>query len=921
MFIFEYIYNNPISSMVYLGIFLLACFSCYFNYRRDKVLAVIEEKNRQLEENRDTIIELQRAMDSGMWTASYDEKGELLECSFSKEFREVFFLEDETVFPNSREAWIDRLHPDDRIVAFAELQKYFTNSNEEPYSAPYRFLNGHNEYCWIMVRGRTQFWPNGKIKRFIGFTMDLSDNYNTDFLTGNLSVSGFNAAVEHFLKDRYDRDCYSVVYFNIRNFKAVNELWGFSTGDSLLKEFSNKLKNSPLNPFFVGRNGDHFLALIKKHEYMADQLEELCDFAYNSNMGSFSVHVRSGIYSIQEEMLSVAKMVDRAKLAADSITNEYANSYAVYEEGIRDKYVSEAFATAELERAIQDKEFKVYYQPIVDCATGKIASAEALVRWQHPTKGRIKPSAFIPALESNGYISEVDHYVMEWVLSFYKRHLENKLPLVPISINISWMDFYDKELLEWALKVLKSHEFNENLIRIEITESSYSAVHTDVKEVLQRLKELKVNLLLDDFGAGISSIDIMQRYDFKILKLDMSLTQKLGENPRTANMLKAIIDTCHQVGVKVIAEGVETEAQVDFYRENSCDYIQGYYFYEPMPEEEFEKLLEEKQAQDALLDYTSEEEFIPRSYYKGHLYFPNAEMQQRANLATETVLKLIGENSGVGAVSGCYDDRLSICYFSNLTSELLGYTREEFLEVSQGSYLNVILPEDRDIYLRNQDMIRYYRALGKDNRIVQIKEIRADVKTKAGETQWIASVRKMDNITEDEIAMILDNREAVERDSFTGLLTKKAFFEKVNRIIAAAPESPYSLIIFDLDRLKEINDACGHLRGDEIILVLTKELKTSFRSGDLVGRFGGDEFMVFLRDTSDQQVVRSRIEAVQKKVADNNFLVKLNRPVTISAGACCSSGNKTTFGELFEKADQAMYEAKNSGRNIMKIVE
>ena len=914
----DFIYAHPLWSIALVAMFLLMCFSYYLRRRQTRIAQLIQEKNNQLEESHDTIISLQKALGSGMWHAVYDEEGKLTELTFSKEFREIFFLEDQEQFPDSKRAWLERLHPEDREAAHIELQQYFHNEvNQEDYSMPYRFLNGKNEYRWVKVKGKTQFWENGRIHRFTGFAVDVTEDYNNDFLTGSLTRDGFNVLVERFLTDK-DRSGFAVVYFNIRSFKAINELWDFETGDALLKQFCQRLKNSHLQPYYIGRKGDHFVILTSQLDQLTGYVRELCDFSYHNDQQTFEVHARSGIYYLDNSPLSIATVVDRARMTENSITNEYTYPYAIYDDKMKDKYVSEAFAAAELERAITNKEFKVYYQPIVDCSTGQIASAEALVRWEHPRRGLLTPVAFIPALEKNGYISQIDHYVMDWVWDFYDKRLQSGKALVPVSVNLSWMDFADKELLKWAIECLKEYEFEKHLVRLEITESSYSAIQTDIKDLLELMKAHNATIILDDFGAGVSSMEILQRYDFKVLKLDMSMTRKIGDNIRTANLLKAIIDAAHQYGIKVIAEGVETETQVDFFRENNCDYIQGYYFYKPMPEEQFVQLLEEQQHKGILIDYTQEEELISSSYYKGYIYYPNEEMQQRANMAMNSVLRLIGENSGVGAVSGCYDDMLSICYFSNLTAELLGYNREEFLEASQGSYLRLIVPEDQDIYLKSEDMVRYYRLIDKKGRPVQIKEIRTNVQSKSGEIQWLASIRKMDNISEGELNMFLDVRKAMEKDSFTGVLTKTAFFNKISRICNADKTAPRTLIIIDIDRMKDINDVCGHLRGDEVILTVTKVLKNYF-SSDFIGRFGGDEFMIFLRDDNDAGAIKRTLEHIQREVAEKLYMVKLNKNVTLSIGVCCSNAEEMSFSDFFDRADHALYEAKEAGRNTLRI--
>ena len=918
----DYMHNHPFVGMSWLVLILLCCFAYYLKSKRVSTARLIEEKNNQLEEKQDNIIALQKMLGSGTWMANYDENGELKELIFSQEFREIFDLQDEALLPDIRTAWMERVHVDDREGVNNKLQSCLNDDAcENIMHGPYRFLNGSNEYRWVRATGRIVRWPNGKVKRLIGYAVDITDDNDADFLTGKLNAEGFNTAVERYLANQEETTGYSILYFNIRSFKAVNEMWGLEEGDELLKDYAAKLEQSALKPLFIGRRGDHFLVFVRNSAAMTEAIEELCYFRYHSNAGTLTVHSRCGIYNVGDSEVDVGRMVDRAKLAKDNITNEYVYPYAVYDETIRDKYVTEAFATAELDRAIVNEEFKIYYQPIVDCKSGKLASAEALVRWEHPQRGLVMPGAFIPALENSGYISRLDRYVMEHVLAFYKQHLEQKLPLVPISVKFFWMVFYDAKLLEWMTDNMRNNNLQNELLRAEVTESAYSALHGNVKGLLDLMQENKVTLVLDDFGSGVASLDMLQKYAFDILKIDMSFTRKLGENPRTANMLKAVIDMCHQLGIKVVAEGVETIEQLEFYRENSCDYIQGYYFYKPMPEAAFAELLAEQAEQNALLDYNLKEVHIPQSYYKAQLYFPSEAMQLRSNMAADKVLELIGANSGVGAVSGLYDNNRTICYFSNLTAELLGYTNEEFIAFTKGSYLNVIIPEDREAYLKSNERESYYRVLAKDGSVLQIKELRADVIAQSGEVQWVATIRKIDNVSDEELTRIIDVRKAAETDSFTGLLTKKTFFDKLEKLITINPDLPYSMLIFDMDNFKTVNDVCGHLRGDEVLLLMTRILKHTFRSGDLIARFGGDEFMVFLHNTNNKAVVQDRVERVMRSLRESIFFSKLNRPCTVSAGAYCSSGRHLNVMEIFDNADKALYDAKAAGKNQLKLFE
>lgn len=256
-------------------------------------------------------------------------------------------------------------------------------------------------------------------------------------------------------------------------------------------------------------------------------------------------------------------------------------------------YIDNAEITTEFEEAIANEELGVYYQPIVDSVTGKIMSAEALIRWIHPKKGFISPGIFVPKLEEDGSISKLDRYVFQKVRAYIRGRYEKGLEVVPVSMNLSWMDFYDETLIEEIIDFLEHAEFPSRLIRFEITETSYAALEENVGNVLNKIKEKGAWILLDDFGSGYSSFNMLQKFSFDILKIDMSFTREIEANSRTRKLIPLIIEAAHALDARTVAEGAETKEQVEFLKEHGCDYIQGYYFYRPMKKDEFSEKLDQ----------------------------------------------------------------------------------------------------------------------------------------------------------------------------------------------------------------------------------------------------------------------------------------------------------------------------------------
>lgn len=425
-------------------------------------------------------------------------------------------------------------------------------------------------------------------------TIALFERDYIDQVTGGYNRKAFIRQVARVLKERETEE-YILLFFNIKNFKAINELLGVGGGDKLLQWFYQRILRSKLDPVDMARiESDHFACLIEKKNLDFDYLTEFCDFSYGEEKRQMHIYSTCGVYYIQDETMSITSMIDRAKLAKEYITDEYLKPYTVFKNNMQDTYVDEMEICSEFEDGIAKQEFQVFYQPVVDAKTGKIASAEALVRWFHETKGFISPGQFIPALEKGGYISELDRYMVRKVIECLEQRRKESRPAVPVSVNLSWMDFYDENMLEWIVSGLQCGGKEEKkMIRFEITETSLAGIGENHTWMLMRLRENGAKILLDDFGSGYSSFGMLQDYDFDILKIDISFVRNIGVNKKTESILRAIIDMAHQLGIRLVAEGAETEEQVAFLRENGCDYIQGYYYYKPMPQAEFLQLLEE----------------------------------------------------------------------------------------------------------------------------------------------------------------------------------------------------------------------------------------------------------------------------------------------------------------------------------------
>lgn len=447
----------------------------------------------------------------------------------------------------------------------------------------------------VRLKRYSYIYIDERVDIIVGAREDITEFSEKDVLTGGYNRRGFIRITERLLNEVPDRTKYAVLFFNVKNFKAVNELFGVESGDVVLQNIFRTLTHSKLSPVITARvESDHFVCLVENKNLDFEELTSVCDNKFVKDGKCMNLIIRCGIFYVEEKPMKISGMIDRAKLAKRYITDEYVQPYMVYDHSMQVAYIDKAKLAGELQEGIAKEQFKVYYQPVIDTKTGKIASAEALIRWIHPDKGFISPALFIPALEENGHISELDFYVLKKVWQFINDRCKNNKFVVPISVNLSWMDFYDEIMMEKILKEMDRFRENgrEHMARFEITETSYAAIRENRSGILESLRIKNAKILLDDFGSGFSSFGMLQDYDFDILKIDMSFIRKIGENPKTKSIVHSIIGMAHEIGIKTVAEGVETEEQVSFLRQSGCDYIQGYYYSKPLPEEEFVEFLE-----------------------------------------------------------------------------------------------------------------------------------------------------------------------------------------------------------------------------------------------------------------------------------------------------------------------------------------
>ncbi|WP_044928922.1 two-component system response regulator [Butyrivibrio sp. AD3002] len=417
-----------------------------------------------------------------------------------------------------------------------------------------------------------------------------------DSLTG-LLTHDFFMEYSHFRDLHYNNHDMDAIVLNINRFHLINELQGRRAGDDVLIKIADSAKRiSEEKGGIAGRGGaDEFMLYLPSGSdptKLLGKIEEgLQDLLNNSR-----VYLRMGVYKKVNRDLSVEHRFDRARVACNSIRGSYNEKLAVYDEDMNEKETLNERLINDMEAGIKEGQFKIYYQPkyAIQGDRDSLYSAEALVRWEHPELGLLRPDKFIPLFEDNGLIHKLDHYVWDEVSKQIGEWMVKYDLKIPVSVNVSRVDIGAPDLEEEIFTVVQNNWISPGMLNLEITESAYTENSDQIIKVVKGLRERGFAIEMDDFGTGYSSLNMITSLPIDILKLDMQFVKNIHEGNKDMKMVELMMDVARSLKVKVVAEGVETREQYDLLKKAGCDVIQGFYFSMPCAGPEFEKLIEKE---------------------------------------------------------------------------------------------------------------------------------------------------------------------------------------------------------------------------------------------------------------------------------------------------------------------------------------
>ena len=442
----------------------------------------------------------------------------------------------------------------------------------------------------------------GKLKYFFAVFSDVTAEKRTeqqiitqsnfDTLTGLPNRQYFSAEMRQVIdKSAKKEQKFAIIYIDLDDFKSVNNSEDFMAGDRLLKETTERLKYRSRDSDFLARiDGDEFAFIIpevvnkRQAEVYAKQLQGVFAQAYKLSNQQRYVTASVGITMYPDDGVSVEALMQSAEQAVFEAKRKGRNQCVTFTQELSDAAILKHQTVVELAQAIKRGNLDVYYQPIVDNATGKIDKLEALVRWQHQDRGFISPAEFIPLAEEGGLIQSLGEYVLDQACCDLKILHEAGFPYLEMSVNRSCLEFksVDMQASEW-LKVIASHNLPYAAVTMEITESLLMDMDGQYMQRINALKQAGVKIAIDDFGTGYSSLNYLRSLPADIVKIDRSFIINIPDNQQDNLLLDGIITIVHNLGMKVVTEGVETQAQLNYLQNQQCDYSQGFLLCRPIP--------------------------------------------------------------------------------------------------------------------------------------------------------------------------------------------------------------------------------------------------------------------------------------------------------------------------------------------------
>ena len=723
----------------------------------------------------------------------------------------------------------------------------------------------------------------------------------SDPVTGALNSTGFRLATEKSFRSQAAG--YSLVAMELRNSYQIYETFGSPSHQKVLVHLHNVLKTNLGSAEPVARiNGNTFVFLLKnQHE---DEIRARLKLIYeqvnrfnHQRKDPYRLNLCFGIYVRRN---TAEPLEDLMQKATHLLKNPDSESlYRFYVAPSRDPESRRQELLGQLDRSMKNGDFIVYLQPQIRLGDRRIAGAEALIRWRHPQFGLLAPATFVPLLQEYRKIYQLDLYLFESICQTLAAWKQKGLELCPISVNLSRETLDVEHFLDSYTKLCQTYKISPELIEFELAEAYLLENSQKISALIGEIRSHGFHCSLDNFGKSFIPLDLLRELDVDAIKLDRSFFSGENNNRRNRFIIEAILKMATQMHIRTVAEGIDNDSQVQYLQQAACDMIQGFHYFRPMPVEDFEKTA----YQDGILRYVEPEGSRP---------------------VAATQHPVVHQTSSSIVMFSYLPDEDRVIFsepFSPILENQLVFSNA--LALFRGT--NLIHENDRDDFFHLLDRcrkeegwvknaIRFYASAGRYEWLEV--HLYTENSSPVGSTHISGTLVNMAGWTNE----VNRWKEKANRDALTGLFNRE-YFEQFSRNALEKDSLLSAAIVFiDIDDFKHVNDTLGHMFGDDILCCVAKRVLGIFRHTDVVARYGGDEFVVFVNG-----IARVELEKRLKQLCDVFRFPYRNDTVTYqisgSIGAAMFPEDGRNYQDLLDHADCALYAAKERGKDQFAMYE
>ena len=698
-------------------------------------------------------------------------------------------------------------------------------------------------------------------------------------------------------------DGYALVSMDINKFKLINEEYGVDKANELLRLiYSIITANLGPGELCAHHTADTYLLLLRHSDeaitqerleaLMADIMRRKHELGLTHKQG-----LSAGVYVIDDRTLPDYIMLDHANLAREICKQPPYPSIQFYDESVQEQQRRDADILNSFGQSLENGDFEVWLQPKVNIRTNMVSGAEALVRWNHPMLGFLPPNVFLPVLERNARVAQLDLWVFRQVCRLLSRWDREGREIVPIAVNLSRTQLANADFFSDYLNILNEYNVDPHWIELELTENIFVENEEAISQLFSTIRSHGLRCAIDDFGTGYSSLSLLRRAKIDTVKLDRSFFTEAELSAQSKAVIRSITQLASALGLICVAEGVETQATLEFLLSTDCSIAQGYFYSKPLKVDAFE-------------GFAYSEEKTCKILSTGFVCYLSDSHHQNSSLSGSVDKGLLSALPGVG-----------LCVIKKQNHELL-FFNDVMKEMTPHIAEGMLCHELWTSHCASCPLIMASRDK------VSASTTRSDtfgcsVRLTAREVLWdnsipafLVTLIPLSNSHDDD-GSLNENiklwKKQAQEDPLTNFLNRNQFDVEVKEAFSTHEQG--TLFVIDLDGFKQVNDTFGHLMGDEVLRNTAKRIRLSFRKDDILCRYGGDEFIVYTPKLINREIIEQRMQTLQGLLRHPHTLDGVFSAVTASIGIAQFPADGEDLKDLLTKADAALYEAKHRGKD------